>query len=216
MCGELAGGIGNWNQALDGAFAFNVLLAGSSLSIVHLIDPFGTFNHAESILRAAQLSDAGRARIALTAALADIPGWFDPHSLEPANKDFSAQEQNQFLWESQVDFAFAFIARAELEARAGGNPSWNVDVNYNKQLELSVDYNEVVALYKQAGLKLEQDLNTLAPSPPIQADSGAEQYLNQYITLNGDLGGTPVLTLHTTGDGFGQSERTGVCQRGSH
>src|SRR5713101_3277891 len=40
MCGVLAGGVGTWNQALDGAYAFKVLLAGSALlSIVHITDP---------------------------------------------------------------------------------------------------------------------------------------------------------------------------------
>ncbi len=36
MCGVVAGGVGTWNQALDGAFAFDVLLAGNSLPIVNL------------------------------------------------------------------------------------------------------------------------------------------------------------------------------------
>ncbi len=85
MCGPLAGGVGSWNQGLDAAFAFNVLLAGSALSIVHITDPTGTFNQAESILGAAQQTAAGRARIALTAALADVPGWFDSASPEPAS-----------------------------------------------------------------------------------------------------------------------------------
>src|SRR5256885_5531198 len=36
MCGALAGSIGDWNQGLDGTFAFKVLLAGNTLPIVHL------------------------------------------------------------------------------------------------------------------------------------------------------------------------------------
>src|SRR5712691_1808221 len=201
MCGVLAGGVGTWNQALDGAFAFNVLLAGSALSIVHITDPTGAFNQAKAILTSAQQTTQGRARIALAAALSDIPGWFNPASPEPASKDFTAQEQNQFLWENQVDFAFAFFARAELEARAGGNPSWNTGVNYRRQLEHSDDSTEVAALYKQAGLSLDQDLNALNATPRISADPGAESYLNQYITFDGNLN-IPVLTMHTTGDGL--------------
>src|SRR5215469_12404269 len=187
MCGVLAGGVGTWNQALDGAFAFNVLLAGSALSIVHITDPTGAFNQAKAILASAQQTAGGRARIALAAALSDIPGWFDPASPEPASKDFTAQEQNQFLWESQVDFAFAFFARAELEARAGGNPSWNTGVNYSRQLEKSASSSEVAALYKQAGLNLDQDLKALNAAPRISANPKAVKYLNQFITYNGDL-----------------------------
>jgi hypothetical protein len=78
-----------------------------------------------SFLGNAQNTAQGRARTALSAALSDIPGWFDPSSPEAASTDYTAQEQNQFLWESKVTFAFAFFARAELEARASDNPSWN-------------------------------------------------------------------------------------------
>ena len=201
MCGVLAGGVGTWNQALDGAYAFNVLLARNALSIVHITDPTGAFNQAEAILASAQKTAQGRARIALAAALSDTPGWFDPASPEPASKGFTAQEQNQFLWESQVDFAFAFFARAELEARAGGNPSWNTGVNYRPQLEHSIDHSEIEALYKQAGLSLDGDLKTLDATPRIAADPGAVQYLSRYIIFNGDVN-MPVLTMHTTGDGL--------------
>jgi pimeloyl-ACP methyl ester carboxylesterase len=204
MCGVLAGGVGTWNQALDSAFAFDVLLAGNKLPIVRIPNPSVAFNQAESILGTAQTTPQGKARIALAAALADIPGWFNSASPEPASNDFATQEQNQFLWQSQVDFAFAFFARPELEARAGGNPSWNTGVNYSKQLENSADYSEVVALYKQAGLSLDQDLGTLAATaanPRIPADPGAVQYLDKYISFNGDLN-FPVLSMHTTGDGL--------------
>ncbi len=202
MCGVLAGGVGTWNQALDGAYAFKVLLAGSALlSIVHITDPTSAFNQAQAILAPAQQTAQGRARIALAAALSDIPGWFDPATPEPASKDFTAQEQNQFLWESKVDFAFAFFARAELEARAGGNPSWNTGVNYRRQLEHSIDHSEVEALYQQAGLSLDGDLKTLDAAPRIAADPAALQYLSKYIIFDGNVT-MPVLTMHTTGDGL--------------
>ncbi|HEY6412003.1 MAG TPA: hypothetical protein VIY29_31475, partial [Ktedonobacteraceae bacterium] len=105
MCGALAGGIGDWNQGLDSAFAFKVLLAGKApLSIVHITDPTSSFNLAQQILAQAQSTAQGRARIALAAALSDIPGWIDPFSPEPASTDFTTQEQNQFPWLSH-DFA---------------------------------------------------------------------------------------------------------------
>ncbi len=93
MCGVVAGGVGTWNQALDSAFAFNVLLASNTLPIVHITDPTGTYNQAESILGAAQNTLQGRARIALATALADIPGWFDPSTPEPGSIDYTTQEQ---------------------------------------------------------------------------------------------------------------------------
>jgi pimeloyl-ACP methyl ester carboxylesterase len=188
---------------LDGAFAFDVLLAGNTLPIVNL-DPGQLnqdFGRAETILGAAQKTPQGRARIALLAALGDIPGWFTSLSPEPSKTDFTTQEVNQFAWESQVDFAFAFFARAELEGRAGGNPSWNTGVDYRVQLEHSADSNEVKALYAQAGLDLRQDLDTLNHTTRIAADPSAVHYLSQFITFDGDLD-LPVLTMHTTGDGL--------------
>ena len=201
MCGVVAGGIGTWNQALDSAYAFDVLLAGNALPIVHFTNPAAAFNQAEGILGAAQSTPQGRARIALAAALADIPGWFTTGSPEPASTDYASQEANQYLWQSQVDFAFAFFARAELEARAGGNPSWNTGVDYKVQLNNSASSKEVRALYQLAGLNLNHDLNALNAAPRISADSGAVGYLKNYIIFNGNLN-IPVLTMHTTGDGL--------------
>lgn len=220
MCGVVAGGIGTWNLALDGSFAFNVLLAGGTLPIVNInaTSALSAFQQATAIVNQAQQTPQGRARIALFSALSDIPGWFTPGSPQPASTDFQAQEQNQFLWESQVDLAFAFLARAELESRAGGNPSWNVGVDYTQQLRNSVDNQEVAALYKQAGLSLSQDLRTLNTTPRIKASPKAAAYLNQYITFNGRLN-IPVLTMHTTGDGLvvnsdEQSYAQGVAEHG--
>jgi len=136
------------------------------------------------------------------AAVGDLPGWFDAASPEPAATDFTAQEANQFKWIAQVDGPFLFFLRAELEARAGGNPSWNTGVDYSKQLANSIDNAEVQALYQQAGLNLDDDLSALAAAPRVTADHGAVGYLTQNIVFNGDLGGKPVLTIHTTGDGL--------------
>jgi pimeloyl-ACP methyl ester carboxylesterase len=202
MCGVLSGGVANWNQALDAAFAFKTLFAsGSPLQVVNITNPNANLGLAESILAAAQATPQGRARLALVAGLADIPGWFDPASPEPAPTDFTAREANQFLWAQQVDFPFAFALRAELEFRAGGNPSWNAGVNYRKQLSHSVDLDEVLALYAQAGLDLNADLDTLNHATRITANPDAVKYLEHNIIFNGEIR-FPVLTLHTTGDGL--------------
>lgn len=201
MCGVLSGGVGTWNQALDSAFAFNTMMAGGSLQVVNITNPVANLTSAEEFLAAAQATPQGRARLALTFALTDSPGWFDPASPEPAPGDFTAQEANQFLWASQVDFPFAFAFRAELEFRAGGNPSWNTRVNYRKQLAHSVDHDEVVALYAQAGLDLDADLDSLNDADRIAGNPSSVKYLEHNIIFNGDID-VPVLTLHTTGDGL--------------
>jgi hypothetical protein len=74
-------------------------------------------------------------------------------------------------------------------------------VDYHRQFEHSIDAAEVRALYEQAGLDLEADLDTLNETVRISANPGAKQYLEQNIIYNGDIP-IPVLTMHTTGDGL--------------
>jgi predicted esterase len=208
MCGVVAGGVGVWNQGLDSSFAFSQLLTGGALPIVNVppADLQADFFAAEGAIQQAQTTAAGRARIALAAALADIPGWFTPLSPEPASGNIAAQEFNQFLWQAKVDLPFAYFGRAELEARAGGNPSWNTGVDYHAQLAKSADSAEVAALYAAAGLDLNADLDALNAAPRISATPRAVAYLSNYIVFNGDLGGVPVLTMHTTGDGLVENQ----------
>jgi hypothetical protein len=203
MCGLLGGGVGTFNQGLDAAFAFKTLLAPHApLRLVHITDPNANQHLAEQILARAQRTTQGRARLALAAALIDLPGWYDPTSREPAPTDVDARVANQVAWVRQVGLPFGFgYPHAEIEQRAGGNPSWNTGVSYRTQVARSIDRDEVQALYRQAGLSLEADLRTLDRAPRIAADPRAVAYLARYVTLTGRLQ-VPVLTLHTTGDGF--------------
>jgi pimeloyl-ACP methyl ester carboxylesterase len=204
MCGVVAGGPGVWNQGLDSELVFTTLQAPGAFKLINFTsagDAAANYAKALTALAAAQATPQGRARIALSAALADVPGWVDPASPEPSATDYAAQEANQAAWDSNVDFLFAFFGRAELEARAGGNFSWNTGVDYREQLSRSTDRAEVKALYAAAGLDLNEDLEKLNEAPRISAKESAVDYLTKYITYNGDLD-MPVLTMHTTGDGL--------------
>jgi hypothetical protein len=202
MCGVLSGGVATWNTALDSEFAFKTLLApGSGLEVVNISNPLANLDLAEDVLALAQGTAQGRARIALAGALGDLPGWFTPLSPEPAATDFAGQEMNQFLWEQQVDFPFVFAFRAELEARAQGNVSWNTEVDYRRQLDRSIGRDQVRALYQVAGLDLDADLRTLNDAARISADPEAVHYLERNIIFDGEIH-IPVLTLHTKGDGL--------------
>ncbi len=200
MCGVLSGGVATWNTALDAAFAFQQLIA-PSIQVVNITNPTANLAAGEAAAAAAQKTPQGQARVALAAALSDTPGWFTPLSPEPAANDYAAQEQNQFLWDSEVTFPFVLAFRAELEARAGGNVSWNTGVNYAADLAKSADLTEVQALYKAAGLSLTKDLQKLDRAPRIFPDLAAVAYLARYIAFNGNIS-VPVLTMHTTGDGL--------------
>src|SRR5947208_8792780 len=199
MCGVLSGGVATWNTALDGAFAFQQLVDPSA-QVVNISNPTANLQATEAAVAQAQQTPQGRARLALVSALSDIPGWFTPLSPEPAATDYAAQEANQFQWGSRVTFPFAFAFRAELEARAGGNPSWNTGVNYVTQLAKSADLKEVVALYQAAGLSLGRDLLTLNSARRIKANPDAQAYLIKNISFDAGIS-VPVLTMHTTGDG---------------
>lgn len=200
LCAVLAGSVGVWNNWLDSAFAFNTLIAGGQLQVVNITDPETNFITAEQILSDAQTTAQGRARIALTAALIDSPGWIDPYSPPPCPTCYAAMEENQFVSLAQdFNFPLFFELRSELEARAGGNPSWNTGVDYERELKASVDYDEVQALYKKAGLHLNDDLRTLKNATRIAANPDAVKYLSQNVIFDGEVK-VPVLSVHTVGD----------------
>ncbi len=201
MCGVLGGGVAQWNLRLDSLFVFKTLAApDSDLPLVNLKDPAGTAKLAEQLVNQAQATPAGRARIALAAAVWNTPGWFDSLSPEPAATDYAAREQAQMLWTVRSMIPYGFVRRAEMESRAGGNPSWNTGVDYRQLLAGSVDTAEVAALYEAAGLSLDDDLATLDQAPRIANDAQATAYVTQNITYDGQLG-VPMLSLHTIGDG---------------
>jgi len=200
MCGVLSGGVATWNTALDGAFAFQKLI-DPSVQVVNITNPTANLQAAETAVAQAQQTPQGRARLALVAALDDTPGWFTPLSSEPAATDYADQELNQYYWASQVTFPFVFAFRADLQAKAGGNPSWNTGVNYFSDLAKSADVNEVKGLYQAAGLSLGHDVQTLNSSPRISANPNAVAWLARNISFDGQIQ-VPVLTMHTTGDGL--------------
>ena len=143
MCGVLGGAVAFWNASLDLVFAFRTLMArapdprvarpAARLVVTGIRDPRANVAAARAALSAAQRTPAGRARIALAAALIDLPGGGDA-GWEPAQ--FHAL---------RTQLAFAFGYRQELERRAGGNPSWNAGVDYAAQFRRSADRDEVRA-----------------------------------------------------------------------
>jgi pimeloyl-ACP methyl ester carboxylesterase len=209
MCGVVEGGPGIWNEFLDAEFALSTLVSpfkfvNLTAADVGTIAPFApgpAFIQAETVIGGAQATPAGRARTALAAAVANIPGWYDTGLPEPGATDYTTREANQYKWLANIDFLFGYFGRYEMEVRAGGNVSWNTGVDYSEQLAKSSIRAEVKALYAAAGLDLEKDLDKLNDAPRIAADPKAAAYLAKFITFNGDID-MPVLTLHTTGDGL--------------
>lgn len=203
LCGNLSGAVATHNRELDIAYTVKTLLAADSpLEVVNIRDPGANLRLANTVLEQAQAQPAGRARLALAAAAGNIPGWHDPATPEPAADDYAARQENQFRWYDEVCFLVFFWARQQVERQAGGNPSWNTEVDYGELLATSINRDTVAALYDDAGLDLEADLAALAAAPRIDADPDAVAYLERHIVFDGQLGGVPVLTVHTDGDGL--------------
>ncbi|MCA1692742.1 MAG: hypothetical protein LC733_11295 [Actinobacteria bacterium] len=203
MGGNVAGAVSNHNRELDIAFVVKTLLApDSTLRVVGITDSQANLALATRVLHEAQATAAGRARLALAAAVGNIPGWYHPTSPQPAPDDFDARQRNQFAWFEAVGFLVFFLARKQVEMQARGNPSWNTGVDYRELVSGSINRDEVAALYAAANLDLDEDLDRLAAGDRIEADPDAVAYLEEHIVFNGDLNGVPVLTVHTDGDGL--------------
>jgi len=202
MCGLEQGGVANWNNTLDPLFAIRTLLMpGSTTPLVRLPDQataFAAIGQLTAALDAAQSTPEGRARIALAAALHNIPAWTDPAQPEPSPGDHDTAQFNQF-GVLHLTIYVGLSWRQEAEEHAGGNMSWNTGVDYDRMLARSANREEVVALYRRAGLSLKADLGALAAAPRITADPAAVGYMARHISFGGRLT-RPMLTIHTTGD----------------
>ncbi len=224
-CGVVGNGVPAWNRALYSEVAFKTLFDSSnslSLTGIPLASSQANYVTADTLLGGALASStaANAARIALVSALGDIPTWFSEapagspttgqipfqSSTTPPDLTTSAGLNQAVLaqadWLFYVDFPFAFgPGRADLEAVAGGNPSWTNGANYAQLLANSPDYSEVKALYAAAGLNLSSDISKIQQNTPITANPNATHYLEKYYTFNGNIS-IPVLSMHTEYDGL--------------
>lgn len=98
MCGMVQGSVANWNDALDTVVALKTLLApDADIPLVNLSSPQNAAAAALSAaVTAAQSTPDGRARIALAAALHNIPVWNSASQTQPAPTDWVAQQANQY------------------------------------------------------------------------------------------------------------------------
>ncbi|KUO15687.1 alpha/beta hydrolase family protein [Streptomyces dysideae] len=203
MCGLVQGGVANWNSTLDPVYALKTLLApDADIPLTGFADQAEAVGAADALatkVTAAQQTPGGRARIALAAALHNIPGYNDPAQTEPGPTDWQAQQANQYPAVMGLLRLPAFSWRQEAEARAGGSMSWNTGVDYTAMLGRSPLYKEVGELYKEAGLSLRADLTALNHAPRVSADATAVRWMRDTSAFTGRLT-DPQLNIHTTGD----------------
>lgn len=198
LCPLLGGGVDYFNHDLDMFFTLDVLLAPGKL--IHAGAPTRAgidSSSADQIISSADTIAAGRARLALVAAIQGFPGWFELTTPRPAAGDWKGMEEEQLKW---IRYALGTTFRQDVEHRAGGNPSSNVGVDYGAMVQASALLPEVQALYRDAGLDLAADLQRLATAPRIAADPTAVTFMEANGVASGQLH-TPLVTLHTTADG---------------
>jgi pimeloyl-ACP methyl ester carboxylesterase len=200
------------NQDLDLMFSLKALLAPDDdrLPLVNLSNgpatpaPIGLepgLSAWNEVVIDAQSSAQGRARLALAAAIAQLPDWVDASVPRPARSDAQAIADG---WARNIRArigptgTFSFM-RPAFETSAGGNFSWNVGVEYGHLLEGR--RREIVQrLYVDAGLDLEGDLDAVDSATRIKPDPGATWFVRDpSVNYGGELR-VPVLTAMTIGD----------------
>jgi pimeloyl-ACP methyl ester carboxylesterase len=204
LCGYQAGSVATWNLGLDFGFVVKTLLPGAAdLQLAHVTDPDANWDLGRDAVRAAQGTPAGRARLALAGAVADLPPWSSPTTPQPSDLDTQLDQQGGY-YGTLLRFNVG-VDRVTLEQLAGGNPSSNLGVDYRAQLALSSQRALAEQAYAAAGLDLAADLDRLATAPRIAPDTAALRYQARYGTPAGTTP-VPVLTVHTTGDGLAPPE----------
>jgi hypothetical protein len=199
-CALLGGGIDLNNYQLDGEYALSRLLApGADVPLVRYASPAdGAAAAAQlaGLATAARSTAAGRARVALGTALLNMPTWSAAQAQAPRDAEGIAQAQYDWL---VATLPFIMPARYFIELAAGGNASWNSDVDYAALLARSPYRETVRTLYRTAGLDLDADLTDLTRHAAIRADRPALAELARTSTLTGDVD-VPTLTMHTVYD----------------
>ncbi|MGO1769151.1 MAG: hypothetical protein ACTHZX_04275 [Microbacterium sp.] len=198
MCGGGAGAIGMWNDKLDIAFALRELVdPGSPMRITDIDDVDAELAAMNALIEKAASTPEGEARVVLAAALGGIP-VVDPSSGEPVD-DLDSRIDGYI---EAMPFAMGTHVRAGYEEHAGGAFSWNTGVDYAALLRASGRWHEVRQAYRDAGVSLDADLQSLAGAERLPAAPEAVSFVESTATYSGELS-VPVLSMTTIGDPAG-------------
>jgi pimeloyl-ACP methyl ester carboxylesterase len=193
------------NQALDATFAAKALLAPGNDALVLVGLPVDRTRLAAEwtrVLSAAQETADGRARVALAAALAQLPYWgLDDSALGPPDpRDIPAVQDGFYQALAYVAAGGQRAALRQAVESLAGNPSWNTGIDYARLFQAAdaAVRDAVQVLYAQAGLDLGNDLARVNAAPRVAADPAGVDYARE-STFDGRLA-KPLLYMTTTGD----------------
>lgn len=205
MCGGLSGSVSQWNQKLDTVYVLARLLDPEGVLPVEDVpaDIDGARNAWFARLGEAQQTPEGRARIALAAAIGQLPAWSQSIA-DPSPKD---AERYQAAWYGALAgdplpyIGQAMSSRYTSTQVFGGMPSWNTGIDYAAQLhKASPEARKVVtALYDAAGLSLQADLATVNAGERVVADPDAVERFAASYEFTGEIS-VPTLTINNVGD----------------
>lgn len=189
------------NRGLDVTFAVRTLLTDDQqLELVKAADPEHSVRVLQQAVQAALTTPAGQAKLALIGAIGGLPLWATAHQPRPTDPVEAIRQQ---AWWAEAAYVASLgpTGRVDVERHAGGNPSFNVGVDYTRQLDRSGLRDFVEATYRAAGTDLHADLRQLAVAPRIAPDPRAVAWMYRYGVSAGTTP-TPVVTLHGIAEGI--------------
>jgi hypothetical protein len=198
----VAGGVDLNNYQLNAEYAMTELLPGAAGVQIRDFASMaaGTSAGAElsAAVTSAQTTAAGRARIALSAALLNETDW-TTGAAPPAAGDFAGQElqEEEMLTSGQLQFIES--GRYSIAQAEGGDSGYNIGVSYGALIRQSPYYAQVKALYKAAGLNLGADVATLDEHESY-APEGNSLARTQATSVNTGRLEVPELDVHTVSD----------------
>jgi hypothetical protein len=202
FCGLVAGGVDLNNYQLNAEYAMTELLPGAAgvqiRDFTSMAAGTGAGTELSTAVTSAQSTAAGRARIALSAALLNETDW-TTGATPPAAGDYAGQEvqEEEMLTSGQLQFIES--GRYSISQAEGGDSGYNIGVDYGALIGQSPYYRQIEALYKAAGLNLRADIAALDEHESY-APEGNSLHRTQATSVNTGRLQVPELDVHTVSD----------------
>jgi pimeloyl-ACP methyl ester carboxylesterase len=202
FCGLVAGGVDLNNYQLNAEYAMTELLPGAAGVQIRDYASMGAGSGAgtelSNAISTAQSTAAGRARIALSAALLNETDWTTGPT-PPAPNDYTGQELQEEEMLTSGQLAFIESGRYMISLAEGGDSGYNIGVSYGALIRESPYYPQVKALYRAAGLNLDDDIATLDRHESYAPEGNSLPRTQATSVSTGQLQ-VPELDVHTVSD----------------